>query len=292
MIRRILPIGAAVALLAACEQSTEPRVPTELQVDRVSVSLQVGDTVTVEAFVVDQDGRAFDVPPAGFEVAWTSQDLSVATVENGLIRGIGTGQTTVRATAGTLTPANIDVQIQGNLAITGGTFDLPILFDDDPDELVVSAQIGFSYSGHRSGTFSVDETFAVGDISGDGSYAYTYYNSEFDDQDFIAWERRADGLLDYMEFYVDGAITSTGTSQVYLGFLLLGFDVEADTAENFYLLEAEPGTVTVTAVSEESLAGTFTLAMEIEDLDAAVVATSPAEGRSHLRELRPRAPRR
>lgn len=290
MSRRVLFIAAAALLLGACD-STEPRVPTALQVDQQTVSLQVGETATVEAVVVDQNGRAYDAPPEGFAITWSTADANVATVEDGEITGVGTGQTTVSASAGSLPTAQVQVQVQGALEITGGTFDLPLLTGNEPDDEVVSAQIAFSYSGHRTGTFSVDNTFQVGDISANGSYAYTFHNPEFDDQDFIAWQRRDDGLLDYIEFYVDGGITQTGNSTVYLGFLLLGYDVVEDTAENFYVLEAEPGTVNVTSASDTHLAGTFTLSMDAEALGAQIAADA-ATTRDRTRQFRPRVPMR
>lgn len=276
MTRKTLAVLAGLVLLAACE-STSPRVPASVQADRQSVTIPVGDTVRVQAVVLDQDGRAYDVPPDGFAITWSSSNAQVATVDgSGLITGVGAGQTTVLAQAGDLPPAQVQVQVEGTLNLTNGTFDLPRLFADDPDELVVTAQIGFSYSGHRAGSFAVSETFQVGDISVGGSYAYTFHNIEFDDQDFIAWQRRGDGRLDYMEFYVEGGITAPGTYAVYLGFILFGFDPVAETAEEFYLLEAQPGTVTVTAATEDNLVGTFSMTMDVEPLDAASVAASPA----------------
>jgi hypothetical protein len=292
MIRKILPVAAAVALLGACD-STEPRVPTALQVDQQAVNLLVGETVTVEAVLVDQHGRAYDIPPAGFEITWSSADPDVATVQNGEITGVGSGQTTVRAAAGTLPPAEIRVEVEGSLNIAGGTFDLPILTGEEVGDEVVTARIAFTYSGHRAGTFRVDNTFAVGDISANDSYGYTFANHEYNDQDFIAWQRRDDGLLDYIEFYVDGVITGTGAATVYLGFFLIGYDVAADTMEQFYLLEADPGMMNITTATDARLAGTFTLTMDADDLPTAgLAADGAAPDRIRPRPVRPRVPLR
>jgi hypothetical protein len=292
MIRKMLPIAAAAAMIVACGDSTEPRVPTSLQVDQSTLSLQVGETKTVEAFIVDQHGRAYDAPPEGFAITWATADGGVAIVQAGQVTGVGSGQTTITATAGSLPAVQIPVQVEGALDITGGTFDLPLLRGEDPDDAVVTAQIGFSYSGHRTGTFSVNNTFALGEISLNDSFAYTFFNAEFGDQDFVAWQRRDDGLIDYMEFYVQGAVTQAGTSQVYLGFLFIGYDVGADTAEAFYILDAEPGTITFTTATDTRLAGTFTLSMDAEALGLPLAADTPAMTRDGLRELRPRVPRR
>jgi hypothetical protein len=251
MIRKMLPAAVAVALLGACD-STEPRVPTALQVDQQTVSLEVGETVAVEAFVVDQHGRAFDIPPQGFAITWETANANVATVQDGEITGVGSGQTTVRARAGTLPAAEIQVTVES---------------------MMVSAQIGFSYAGHRTGTFSVNNTFRVSDISAGGSYAYTFHNMDYDDHDFIAWQRRPDGLLDYVEFYVDQPITQPGTYEVYLGIMLLGYNASTDAYEDFYLLEAQPGTINVTTATERRIVGTFALSLEEEETGQALDVT-------------------
>jgi hypothetical protein len=292
MIRKMLPLAAVITLLGACD-TTDPRVPTAIQVDQQTVNVQVGETVTVEAFLVDQRGRAYDIPPAGFEITWSSDDPNVATVQNGDITGVGSGQTTVRAAAGTLPPAEIHVEVEGSLDIVGGTFDLPILTGEEDDDEVVTARMAFTYSGHRTGTFAVENTFAVGDMSANDSYGYSFANDEFNDQDFIAWQRRDDGLIDYIEFYVDGLVTETGAATVYLGFFLIGYDVVEDTEEQFYRLEADPGMMNITTATDTRLAGTFTLTMDAEDRPAPPVAADGAAlDRDRPRQLRPRVPLR
>jgi hypothetical protein len=277
MIRKVVVAAAALALLGACGDSstTEPRVPSSVQLDRQTLNLSVGDTVRVEAVILDQDGRAFDVPPEGFTIMWSSNATSVATVDaSGLVTAVGTGQARIRATAGTLPPAEMVVDSEGHLTVAGA-FDLPVIFDDDTGDRVVTAYFDAAYSGHRAGGFLVDDTFELGDVDGQGSYAYTFYNDEYDDQDFIAWERRADGRLDYMEFYVSGGVLETGSYQPYLGFLFLGYNLETDIAENLYILEAEAeaGILTVTAIDADQVVGTFSLPM-----DAAAMGTTADPG--------------
>jgi hypothetical protein len=270
MIRKVVVAVAALTLLGACgdSSSTEPRVPTSVQLDRQTLNLSVGDTVRVEAVVLDQDGRAFDVPPEGFAISWSSTATSVATVDaTGLVTAVGTGQARIRATAGTLAPAEMVVDAEGHITVAGD-FDLPIVLDDDEADRVVTAYFDATYSGHRAGGFLVDGTFELGEAGGDGSYAYTFYNEEYDDQDFIAWERRADGRLDYMEFYVDGGVFDTGSYQPYLGFLFLGYDLDTQIAENLYILEGEAGTLTVTAIDTDQVAGTFSLPMDAAAMGA------------------------
>lgn len=274
--QKYLVLAAALALLGACD-STDPRVPTSVEVQVDALNLLVGETTGVQAAVADQRGRAYDVPPEGFEILWTSSDESVATVADGEILGIASGVATIRAQAGTLPPADIEVQVHGSLEITG-TFDLPIIAEDDPDGREVHAEIGFSYDGHRSGSFGVDETFVFEDLTGADSYAFTFFNSDFGDQDFVALQWRADGTIDYTEFYVDGGVTETGDFTVYLGFLVLGFDPNTDTADVEYVLEVHPGSMTVASATEGQLAGSFTFTMEV-DLAASVLAVA-ADGES------------
>jgi hypothetical protein len=274
MIRKVVVAVAALTLLGACgDSSTEPRVPTSVQLDRQTLNLSVGDTIRVEAVILDQDGRAFDVPPEGFAIMWSSNATSVATVDaTGLVTAVGTGQARIRATAGTLPPAEMVVDSEGHITVAGD-FDLPIVLDDDESDRIVTAYFDAAYSGHRAGGFLVDDTFELGDVDGQGSYAYTFYNEEYDDQDFIAWERRADGRLDYMEFYVSGGVFDTGSYQPYLGFLFLGYNLDTDVAEALYILEAEEGTLTVTAFDPDQVAGTFSLPM-----DAAATGASADPG--------------
>jgi hypothetical protein len=278
MIRKVVVAVAALALLGACGDSstTEPRVPTSVQLDRQTFNLRVGDTVRVEAVILDQDGRAFDVTPEGFAISWSSNATSVATVDaTGLVTAVGTGQARIRATAGTLPPAEMVVDSEGRITLAGA-FDLPNVLDEDTGERVVTAYFDATYSGHRAGGLLVDGTFELGEAGGHGSYAYTFFNDEYNDQDFIAWERRADGRLDYMEFYVDGGVFDTGSYQPYLGFLFLGYDLDTEIAENLYILEVETGTLTVTAFDTDQVAGTFSLAMEAAAMGAAADPSAAA----------------
>ncbi len=287
MIKKSVVAAAVLAVLTACD-TTDPRVPAAIQVDPASVTLLAGETVTVEAMVVDQQGRPYDEPPVGFEPVWTSLDPDVAEAQAGVIMGLSTGQTIVQVEAGDLPAAEIQVVVEGDLHITG-SFDLPIISEDDPDALVVDAQLSFSYTGHREGDFDVDATFALGEIDEEGSYAFSFYNLEFDDQDFVGWELRADGRLDYIEFYVDQAVETPGEVAAYLGFVFIGFDPVADTVEDVYILhpEAEEGVVTVTAATGERVAGTFQMTMAVDlEMNQGEIAADPAQGQRLIERTR------
>jgi len=275
--RKYLALAAAVALLGACD-STDPRVPDAVQLPVESLNLLVGETTDLEAVIVDQRGRAYDAPPTGFEIVWTSSDQTVATVQDGAITGVGSGDATITAQAGTLTPAQVVVSVHGSLDVAG-SFDLPVIADDDPDEREVRAEISFTYEGHRSGSVELEETFVLDQLTNTDNFAYTFFNPEFEDQDFIVLQWRPDGTIDYMEFYVDGAVTETGSYTAYLGFLILGFDPESNTPDAEYVLDLHPGTVTVTAADEGQLAGTFSFTMEVDLVTAA--ASVAGDGAAH-----------
>jgi hypothetical protein len=287
MHRRTLVVLAAAAILGACDSGTEPRVPASVQVNQPSLSLAVGQSATVEAVILDQHGRAYDVPPPDFAITWTSTNPAVASVVGGVITGNQGGQATIRAQAGSLPPADVQVSVVSTLFLTDGTLDIPVLDGDEPDATVVSTRMGFTYSGHRSGTFLVDTTVALGVVDESVSFAYTFYNEQFDDQDLVAWQRRADGRLDYMEIYVDSPVSGTGTFEVYLGFLFLGWNPNTEDYENFYILEDAPlGTLTVTSAAGGRLVGTFQLSMEVA-MDAVTSLMAPAEQEPRSRPLRP-----
>lgn len=278
--KKALALLAAVAIVGACD-STSPRVPTAVEVDQQSLTVGVGQTVITQAVVVDQDGRPFDVPPEGFTISWSSSEEAVALVFDGEVFGVSSGVATVTARAGDLPPADVLVQVEGTLEIVDGVFDLPVLAESDEGSRSVDAQIAFSYSGHSTGAFDLDETFALADIAVEGDYAFTFHNLEFDDQDFVAWQHRADGLVDHIQFFVDAAITEPGSYQVYFAFFVRGQDFATDDFEDLYVLDVQrgdaPGTLTVTATNGQ-MTGTFSMSMEATLLDdgAAVVGDESA----------------
>ncbi len=68
-----------------------------ISVDIHEVSLNAGETATVTATVTNQ--QRWDSTP----VTWTTADPAIATVEDGVITGVGGGTTTVKACLGNLT---------------------------------------------------------------------------------------------------------------------------------------------------------------------------------------------
>lgn len=247
---RYLSVAAALLVAGACGDSTEPRVPTAVEVDQQNVSLETGGTAHVTARVVDQHGRAFDTPPEGFAITWSSGDPATASVTDGAITGVWHGTTVVTASAGGLPSAEVNVNV-GVRTIT--------------------TQMGFSFSGDRTGSFSVQETFPGNAIDWGGNWAFTVHNTEYGDQDVMAQRRRGDGLVDFIWFWIEGQVTSTGTRQPYGGFMLFGYDSATETWENEYGVTS--GSVTFNSVTSTQLAGTFTLNLEEEDTNAPLSVT-------------------
>jgi hypothetical protein len=265
MKRMKLVTMAALAVVVACD-TTEPRVPTSVEVDRQTVTLQMDETVQVHATVLDQHGRAFDPAPQGFEVTWASTRPDVAAVTNGEIRGVAPGTATIRAAAGTLPPAEILVTVEpGRLTISAGTFNVPILTQAEWEENAttgrnVTSQLSFSYQGHRTGTVAISSTFMTDAIPWGGDWAVSIYDADWDDQDILAQRRRADGRFDFLWFWVDGRVTAPGTRSPDSGIFFVGYNVETDTAEGIYMVTG--GSVSFASASATQLAGTFSLELE------------------------------
>lgn len=242
MIKKCLTVVAAVLLLGACD-STEPRVPTAVEVDQQTVSIESSDTLTIEAVIVDQSGRPYLQMPTGFQITWSSSNASIVSVSNGRIRGERPGEAIITARAGDLEPAEIHVTVAVR---------------------TVTSEISFQFSGHRNGTFAVDTTFRLDAIDWDGNWGFTWHDTEFDDQDVLGQRLRSDGKVDFLWFWSDQAVTGTGAREAYGGVFLFGYDVELDTVEGFY---EGSGTVNFTSVTPRQLGGTFSLGMGEVDED-------------------------
>ena len=78
--------------LATCTVRVLKKV-TSISLDKESLTLIVGNTFSLTATVIPDDAT-------DKTVTWESNDTSVATVENGVIKGIGVGVATITATAG------------------------------------------------------------------------------------------------------------------------------------------------------------------------------------------------
>jgi hypothetical protein len=110
-VRHIAAATLAATVLIACSDGTQPRVPSSVQVSQTSVRMEDGESVTVTASLLDQNGSAFASPVEGFAISWSSSAPAIASVNQGVITGETPGQAIVTAKAGSLPGANINVQV-------------------------------------------------------------------------------------------------------------------------------------------------------------------------------------
>jgi hypothetical protein len=230
---------AGAVLTAACD-STEPRVPTSVEVQPTAVTVEVGDTAMVTASILDQHGAPFSTPPEDHPITWSSSFGSIASVSNGVITGESPGTATVTVRAGELEPVEVQVTVEPR---------------------IVTGEIAFDFSGDRTGSFSISETFRLDDPP--SNLAFSVYDQQHNDQDIIGERLREDGLYDVVFFWVDGRVTSTGSRPISGGIMAFGFDLDDGTWEDGYAFAS--GSATFSAVSPLQLAGTFE--MELTDLD-------------------------
>jgi hypothetical protein len=256
MARSLVLFVAAAALLAAsaCD-STEPRVPTSLRLtNEAALSLEVGDTATLGAIVLDQHGEAYTTPPTDVLVTWTSSANTVATVSNGKVTAVGPGIATITASAAGLTAASTQV------TVIRPTF---------------TGQLSFAYSGDASGSFDVNSTFQIDPEAGPNvlSWALTVYDAEYGSQDIVAQRQRGDGRFDIIYFWSDGPpVTGAGPREASFGVLLLGYSTLDESQEGFYLITG--GTIHFAAPAGRNLSGTFSLQAQHEDTGAELLITS------------------
>ena len=99
---------AALLGLAACEYEATPGpVGSEEVIGRVSlggdsVTVAIGDTVSLNVTVYDVRGSPMDRfrLPGGQVLVWNTSNVNIATVADGLVRGVGPGRAIISASAG------------------------------------------------------------------------------------------------------------------------------------------------------------------------------------------------
>jgi hypothetical protein len=97
-----------VAILAGCyEVPTRDPVSSETVIGRVtlggdSLTVVIGESITVQASVYDVRGTPLDPNrlPGGQVLLWNTTNVNIATVADGLIRGVGPGRAIISANAG------------------------------------------------------------------------------------------------------------------------------------------------------------------------------------------------
>jgi hypothetical protein len=142
-------IAVTSALLGACGEATQPRVPGSIQLSESNVQVEQGGSVTVTGVILDQAGGGFEVPPPGYTIAWESSATAIATVSAGVITGVSPGRARVTARAASLTAAvevevvpgpiaGVQLYAETNLLRTGTTLQLyAFVFDAHGNSLPI-----------------------------------------------------------------------------------------------------------------------------------------------------------
>jgi probable HAF family extracellular repeat protein len=99
---------AALLLIGACQDPVRPAPVAEVTITPEVSSLEVGDTLRLAAVARDE----FGAPIEGARVVWSTDNASIATVTDGLLRALAPGRVVVSAeTDGTVGRAEIQVEI-------------------------------------------------------------------------------------------------------------------------------------------------------------------------------------
>ena len=135
----------SVFILAGC--STDK--VKEITVDKTSVTIQVGEEVTVKA-TVDPEGALENNP-----VEWKSSSAAVATVVDGIITGQNAGTATITATAGDKT-ATVAVTVEAPKPVTGITLDKTIVDLNKGQKATVVATISPDNATNKTVTWTTE----------------------------------------------------------------------------------------------------------------------------------------
>ena len=104
--RTVLAVFLGGLFAAGCaDEPSAPVVEEPVVVGRVSlgvdsVTVKVGTTVTITAAVFDTKGRQLDRLPDGGTISWSTTDVRIATVNDGIVTGVGPGRAIITARAG------------------------------------------------------------------------------------------------------------------------------------------------------------------------------------------------
>ena len=76
-----------------------PETPAKIQLQPSPLNLRVGDNVPFAVAMTGKDGSSFILcPPV---LTWATDNSAVATVSDGVVRGVSVGQTVIRVQAAT-----------------------------------------------------------------------------------------------------------------------------------------------------------------------------------------------
>jgi len=170
-----------LSVLTTCKKE-EPKKPhkdvpvTQVTLNKNAISLEVGEAETLIATVAPENAT-------NITVSWTSSNLEVATVANGLVRGVEVGTATITVTTKdgnftakcevTVNPVEVGVVINGirwatrNLAAHGK-------FVKNPEDLGALFQWGRKGDGHEQRTsltyFGNNPSYPIGIVTGEENF--------------------------------------------------------------------------------------------------------------------------
>lgn len=109
----LVPILVLALIFIGCGQKAG-----EIKLNTSSVTLKVaGGTAKLTATVYDTNGNV--IPDPKQPISWTTSNPEVATVENGMVKAMGSGTASVTANiAGLSASANVNVQIVSSVILT------------------------------------------------------------------------------------------------------------------------------------------------------------------------------
>jgi hypothetical protein len=257
--RAAVSIGAALVILTPACDSVEPRVPTSIKLEPESVQIPWGrNHAAITPTILDQHGRPFETRPEGFEMVWSISDGRVARVAGhnaAVVHAVNGGEAILTGAAGHLPPAHAHIEV------------LPA-----PD--TISGMLSFHYRGDHSGTFAVSGSWPF-DHADPGivdtqeylkdrqQWVVSHYGSIWGGgvHQVRAARMRPDGREDEFILMLPGHVTEPGTVQVSGGFLTLGIDRRMSPVGIDASYHDATGVVELVSVSDDRIAGTFSLNM-------------------------------
>jgi len=260
--------AALVIFTPGCD-SVDPRVPTSIQLEPESVQLPWGrNHATITPTILDQHGRPFESRPEGFGMTWSISDERVATVgrqNTAIVYAVNGGEAILTGVAGHLPPAHARIEV------------LPA-----PD--TISGSLSFRYRGDHSGSFSVSGIWPF-DHADPGivntpeyleareQWVVSYHDSGWGDDVHVvqASRIRTDGREDEFILMLPGPVSEPGTLQVSGGFLTIGIDRRTSPVGIEASYHDTVGSVELTSVSDDRVAGTFSLDMRSRTWDGGEV---------------------
>ena len=137
---------------------------TSVTLDKESLTLLVGETSTLTATVLPDDAT-------DKTIRWDSRNSSVATVENGVIKGLGIGETVITATAGFIT-ARCDVSV-----IMDSPAGVYVVYDDNysivDDMVKAGSELELGLANYTSETIHVVSLQLIDGQSGASGFEMT-----------------------------------------------------------------------------------------------------------------------